>query len=383
MYENTFIMLNMFCFTIMLLIFCYTFADVKKHNVADLYFRNFLFVCMTYFLSSSCRCYFQFRIKEFSLTPLWIANTLVYGMTGALGLFWVMSSVAYRKVSYGQKPWFKVIMYGMATVSMGIAGSSYWTHFVFNLDENGNRINGPLRPLYIILISLPPVVSSVRAYIDYLTKKTHEDRYLSHIFGFFLIPPTIATIVQLLTPGIDLYALGLTVDALCFCIIYREKLVTRDALTGINNRFRMQVYLEKLFMHHQEDEEIYAVMMDIDNFKKINDLRGHIEGDEALRTVGRVLKDTSAGRSSFIARYGGDEFILIVKNHNIDDINEYIEDINTELIKACRDKHYSIHLSSGIAKLSDEYKTPQEFIAAADKELYIVKAARKGGIANV
>ena len=86
--------------------------------------------------------------------------------------------------------------------------------------------------------------------------------------------------------------------------------IYNDALTGLNNRRRLDQFLEEHLEISSKDRPVSLLLMDVNGFKKINDKFGHIEGDAVLKMVGTVLKLAAADFDAFAARYGGDEFCL-------------------------------------------------------------------------
>lgn len=89
-------------------------------------------------------------------------------------------------------------------------------------------------------------------------------------------------------------------------------LATKDPITGVHLRgYAMQQFHQHLKRSHRNCLPLSALMIDLDHFKKINDKHGHIVGDEALRQMGEILRDT-VRETDCIARYGGDEFLVIL-----------------------------------------------------------------------
>lgn len=86
-----------------------------------------------------------------------------------------------------------------------------------------------------------------------------------------------------------------------------------DALTGVNNRRKMDVVLEEeVETNIQDNSTLLVAILDIDYFKQYNDSYGHGAGDLALRQVGQALRDTFLRPRDFVARYGGEEFVVIL-----------------------------------------------------------------------
>ena len=113
-----------------------------------------------------------------------------------------------------------------------------------------------------------------------------------------------------------------------------------------------------------------VVMCDIDNFKEINDSFGHQVGDEILKKVSKLLLSITR-EDDFVCRYGGDEFIIVLKNCCIIDANNKIEKL--------KEKLNEISLSFGITEY-EENKTLAEAIKEADEALYISKNNGKNEI---
>jgi len=119
-----------------------------------------------------------------------------------------------------------------------------------------------------------------------------------------------------------------------------------DNLTGLGNRYSFFEFFNKL-SRNKTGEAWSVAMIDVNNFKMINDIYGHLEGDNALRSLAHIIK-VSLKRSDFSARYGGDEFILVTKNEN--EMNKLITKIEYDLKKHndTSNKLYNIEISYGI-----------------------------------
>ena len=110
------------------------------------------------------------------------------------------------------------------------------------------------------------------------------------------------------------------------------------------------------------------MILDIDKFKSINDTYGHIEGDRALIYFANLLKK-SISNTCFLARYGGDEFVIIAKTNNEDGVKEIINNINSLTENTENDLGYKFTTSSGYIKLDKDIDI-EKSISEADKMLY-------------
>ena len=148
-----------------------------------------------------------------------------------------------------------------------------------------------------------------------------------------------------------------------------------DSLTGARNRRSCDEYLTELSKPSQRKAYTF-IMIDIDRFKEINDTLGHAQGDAALRDMVGILY-ASVRRTDFVARYGGDEFVIIAATEEFDKIIEgilfRIQDFNT---KKMRPYKLEISYGSGVY-LPDAAISPQEFLAYVDGLMYAKKNERR------
>ena len=159
----------------------------------------------------------------------------------------------------------------------------------------------------------------------------------------------------------------------------RRQAVT-DELTGLANHGRFQEWLnaeiEQVRRYHHS---IGLIMLDIDDFKAVNDIYGHPQGDAVLRHVARVLQENSRDADS-PARYGGEELSLILPHTDIEGAHVIAERIRTavEGLRVARtDGHRVLRVTAslGVAASTDGYK--DALIADADRALYEAKRSGK------
>ena len=149
---------------------------------------------------------------------------------------------------------------------------------------------------------------------------------------------------------------------------------THDPLTGLYNRSFLYDEIKK-----SEDNNISVVLIDIDNFKKINDRFGHDEGDDILVRVSECLKEEASGADIYAVRWGGEEFILYYNCFEKDKAYERISSLcrNITVNAVLPDKN-GVTVTAGLAhgKVSDF----DELVKTADTYLYKGKANGKNCI---
>ena len=158
------------------------------------------------------------------------------------------------------------------------------------------------------------------------------------------------------------------------------KLSTRDALTGLYNRLSLFDKVNELIIQSKRGNNIFAVLyVDIDNFKDINDLKGHDVGDQILREISkRLLK--SVRMDDFVARIGGDEFVVVLNNYgNNIHLVEIVERILKNVSKpiTVKSELFKMYASIGIVIYPKNGKSTNELIKNADIAMYKAKKLRK------
>jgi diguanylate cyclase (GGDEF)-like protein len=164
-----------------------------------------------------------------------------------------------------------------------------------------------------------------------------------------------------------------------------ERQAVTDELTGLSNRRRFQETLEGEVARSQRfDQGLGLVMLDIDNFKHVNDTYGHQQGDVVLREVARVLRETSRA-IDLPARYGGEELAVVLPGTDLEGaydlaerVREGIEALEFPLEDEGGERRViQITASLGAAALGDGVEDMRELVAAADAALYRAKRAGK------
>lgn len=157
-----------------------------------------------------------------------------------------------------------------------------------------------------------------------------------------------------------------------------EKMSMVDGLTGISNRRYFDNFLEKLWsINARENFPIALIMIDIDHFKKFNDTYGHLAGDQCLKEIATVIDNTVKRKGDFVARFGGEEFAVLLSNSTEKKAVELAERIrknieNTEI--TCGENKIPVTISIGVASLTSNHKIiPDTLISAADSALYQAK----------
>lgn len=306
-----------------------------------------------------------------SRTMNWILNGTYYAVSGLLGYIWFRFSETMQGSRFVSEKKYRWLALLPALVLIVLTVLSVWNHWLFYIDANNAYHRGPAYSLqvilaygYVIFTALKAHLLSVRA-DDYRRKK--ELRTLSS----FVIPTLLSGVLQIVFPRYPILCVGSTLGILYIYLTLAEQAVSVDMLTQLSNRNQLYQILSNKFKHRPEDEALYLLMIDVNKFKAINDAWGHTEGDHALRLVADGLRRSAGTKGNVIARYGGDEFMVLCELENDHAVESLVTRIHETIGEA--EVSYPLSVSIGYARLTSDVKTPQELIALADKELYKAK----------
>jgi diguanylate cyclase (GGDEF)-like protein/putative nucleotidyltransferase with HDIG domain len=162
-----------------------------------------------------------------------------------------------------------------------------------------------------------------------------------------------------------------------------SKKANKDYLTGLNNHGYFKELLEiEVSVSKETDKPLCVALLDLDDFKRFNDLFGHIQGDLLLKEFGALLENEATDKGFIVARYGGEEFSLLMPNTNRQQafslINEIRKKANDTYIKGVEKLPYGcLSFSAGIAECEKETYNITELLNKADQAMYSAKGQGK------
>lgn len=158
-----------------------------------------------------------------------------------------------------------------------------------------------------------------------------------------------------------------------------QALSLTDPLTGLPNRRRLHIHLDKEVAAARRGRALVVVVFDLDDFKVVNDTKGHLAGDDILRAFAQILDEENRSMN-LVARYGGDEFISVLSDAHLEDARSYLkrvtQRVTTDPILAAA----AITVSVGLAEFDRaSMRTMDDVISVADSDMYRMKAERQKG----
>ena len=180
-------------------------------------------------------------------------------------------------------------------------------------------------------------------------------------------------------------AMGEGIKLALFNIQLREKLseqAIHDPLTGLyNRRYLEDSLMRELHRARRRNTPLCISMLDVDNFKGVNDTYGHAAGDALLAGLGKLLRE-NLRMSDIACRYGGDEFVLILPDSSLEDTRQRVQ----QILALVKEMHIwqgdqlleSLTVSAGIVEAHEFNFDESEILRAADEALFAAKHAGRG-----
>ena len=308
---------------------------------------------------------------EFAWYMNHIFNGIVFLITPLVGSFW--ASYIDHKI-FNSKDRIKKRLYYLHPFYIGVVLSiiNLFYPVLYSISEDNvysreALISVNIATLYILLF-----------YIFYLVIKNRKLLEKNVFYGviMFMVFPAIGGALQMLFYGVSLLYSMMALGVVVTYIFLETVGSSKDYLTNLYTRVKSDEFIKNLM---DRKSEFYIIMIDLENFKKLNDKYGHSEGDNVLKCFGIVLENVFAD-NALVSRFGGDEFLITVQINKEEKIFEYKQSIRDELLKdeyhnkLLRELRFSYGYSS--YRLGDT-KTIDQLIVEADDYMYIDKALNK------
>jgi len=206
----------------------------------------------------------------------------------------------------------------------------------------------------------------------------------------FSAKPIDFDIIILLLKKAELFSLSLGVELSIINNINYQATASKDPLTGaLNRQLLFHIFSTQFELSRATDKSFCLIMIDLDDFKLVNDTYGHIEGDKVLKSFSKMISH-NLRESDFIIRYGGEEFLLILPSSSLKNALVLAENmrISTQSLKEEYGLQKSVTASFGVVEVIPEAKDimneamMSHYIEEADQELYYAKQHGKNQVSS-
>ncbi|MDY0074984.1 MAG: GGDEF domain-containing protein [Acholeplasmataceae bacterium] len=245
-----------------------------------------------------------------------------------------------------------------------------FTHVFFEIDATNTFVQ---TPFYWVLYL---VYYGFFGYLIYLLIKYRKQTSPHIILGavLFMLLPLASSVIQIFYPDL-IFSWPSLVLAILFVYLFLETTTGNiDDLTQLYTRRLLELHLKALI---EDKKEFYAIMIDLDHFKSVNDLYGHRTGDQVLASFAGLIKRTEPSQEAFVSRLGGDEFFIVHRGSLVKAPTLYInlmrDKMKSDSILA---KFPFLDFSAGYI-IYDESMTLDDVLNLADKMMYEEKDNKK------
>ena len=343
----------------------------------QLKYDHALIAFMLYFLSDAIWSGVDSRVFPVNTFTVLTTNFMNFIIMTAITSRWLMYAMAVEQLPIRNNRTTKIFI--LIPFIVSVIGVVITYIFAPDLLLDENLKNTKLYDAYLVSI---PYIYIIAAIIYAMKKALREKNPIEkkkHLYiGLFPIMVLVGGLLQMiLMPQLPVFCFSCTILMLIYYIQSMDAQISIDPLTRLNNRGQLIRYVSQSSNLNIESRKTFVIMMDINDFKMINDTYGHDEGDNALIIVAGSLTSTLQNHSfpTFLGRYGGDEFVLIVHTVTEDEMKELLSEIRECIIQTCIDEKKSYILSIGIGY--DEFlggqDTFSECMQRADSKLYLDK----------
>ena len=297
----------------------------------------------------------------------YISNTISSASSGIIGYCWCLFVEYHIHRNFERiKKKSRILAIPLIIATILIIINLLGTGIIFDISKENVYTRGPMNFILYIFVFVYCIESI------YTVHKAKYDSILVEFFPiyYFIIPCMIGTMIQGFFFGVSTIWLCV---AIAFIIVYIEIQISIsfiDDLSGLYNRKYMNHYLNKL--QNDKPKHVYGFLMDINDFKAINDTYGHLKGDYALIQFGKILQH-SIDKDSVAIRMGGDEFVIFAKLKSDEEALALKKQIkyNVRQFNLKSKEPFHLSFSIGIAKYNG--KNIDAFLSAMDDSMYEAK----------
>lgn len=375
MLTFSYVEINLIAVTILFIIFFNIRNKKDKYLYDQKLFSLLLLFNTLILLFDTLTWVFNMRMGETARYINLVSNTIYYMLNPVPCMIWALYAdfniyKNERRIKRISMPLSIPVLFNAV-----LAVLSPYKELLFHIDSNNSFQRGELFHVMCVINYSYFVVT----FIKLIRRKNRLDRNQFIALVTFAIPPFLAAIFQIMFYGISVIWVSMALSMLFVFVHIQNNQLYTDYLTRVYNRRQLDNYLYQKIKHRVHNTKYLAgIMIDVNSFKQINDLYGHTAGDNALICVADILK-RSFRKNDFIARYGGDEFVVIVEISEKAELTGMINRLreHVEYYNSTRNFPYELSLSIGY----DVYKTKagvsiQKFYKHIDKLMYEDKRGR-------
>ncbi|MBP8640892.1 MAG: diguanylate cyclase [Oscillospiraceae bacterium] len=306
-------------------------------------------------------------------------NFFLFLLNSVLPTIWF--AFVYYQVNHSEEKTKRLTLplIGLNIINAGVVIASQFTGWYYYIDSSNIYHRGP----FYIFSSVLTVALLVVALIMIIRNREEFNRKQMFSLIFFPVAPFLGTILQICFYGIAFVINAAVLSLLIVLLNMKDDTIYTDYLTGLCNRKKIEEVLKENIKKSSQNRTFSLIMLDIDKFKEINDKYGHEMGDNALRAAAQLLKKCMRTKD-YVARYGGDEFCILLEVYDINSLEAAVKRINNyaDILNASKEFPFNLSFSQGYAVYDFQSRLKaDEFVNQVDLLMYENKNT-KNEIAN-
>lgn len=172
----------------------------------------------------------------------------------------------------------------------------------------------------------------VYSFIFILINRSKIEKKYYYSLLLFYLPQAVGTTIQIFAYGVSYNWTGMMISLLIVYFNIQDRSLNTDYLTGVYNRRQLDSYIRFKIRNSSDKKSFSAILIDLNDFKHINDKFGHDVGDKALQDAVEIIKKCMR-HNDFVARFGGDEFFIIMDIDNVQMLEKAVARINDTIEK--------------------------------------------------
>lgn len=358
------IQLNIFMTILLAGIIIHAYFNLDKKEEVNRLFFGLMFLTLIILFLEILSVLLNSGVDIRFITAHKTVNTLGFALTPLVPIVAVLyvykKTNPYQKISSKKLFWLSAPLVANSILSLG----SYHFNWIFRITDQNVYLRGPLW-----------FISPISSYFYYILnllilftsrKKFNNEELFT--LSMLSVIPGLLSIFQLF------YFVYLTIwNSVVIAIMINYVFIINsqtmiDPLTGLGNRVAYNKYIASL--RRRSNIVLSVVNIDLDNFKIINDLWGHHQGDEVLKAFAGQLKEVFG--NGFLIRWGGDEFIVLLNENRKEELEKYLKTLINKVneYNERNDLPSKINFSYGMAIFNNGYHSIDDLIHHSDKLMY-------------
>ncbi len=257
--------------------------------------------------------------------------------------------------------------------------ASFKTKWLFSISASNEYVRGPLF-MITILIGMCYLGYAIFLSIKEIRRREWEGH--RRAFYYYIVFPVLLLLImiaQLSMYGLSIVWASITMVLMIIFTNVQKDEISTDYLTGLYNRRSLDNLLDLKISKNRKDSRLFLALIDVDDFKIINDTQGHNVGDMALIQIASILRRVCKDPDDLIVRLGGDEFLIAGERESVYEIEYIRNDLQHRIERFNKrgDRSFHLSISVGFSLFGGPVKSADDLINEADQRMYAHKQTKK------